>query len=108
MTEPKIYTREDSEMIFFGDHLDFDQDEVAEIKKGSGRWRKYFTKIFRHTESGELWAVDGGVGLTEMQDNEFNSAPYPVQFQVVEVPATTRVIWSTLDGKEIKDPWRSE
>jgi hypothetical protein len=93
MTDEITYTSEDAEAIFYGDHDDFEREHVAEIDHGDSRWHSNLTRIVKRTATGDYWAVSARVGLTEMQDSEFEDEPTRVERREIPVPATTRVAW---------------
>jgi hypothetical protein len=89
MTEPSIYTEDDTRDIFYGDHPDFDSEPVAEIDGDDSRWHSWSTRIYRHTATGEHWAVDVGQGATEMQEDEVAGAPERVELREVPTKAAS-------------------
>jgi hypothetical protein len=89
-----MYTIEDTRTIFYGDHPDFDPDPVADIEGDESRWSQWSMRVYRHTATGEHWAVEIGQGKTEMQDDEVHDAPERVELR--EVPTKAKTVEVTL------------
>jgi hypothetical protein len=90
----RMYTTADTRDIFYGDHPDFDQDPVAEIEGDDSRWSQWSTRVYRHTATGEHWAVEIGQGKTEMQEDEVYDAPKRVELR--EQPTDSASVEVTL------------
>lgn len=94
-----MYTQDDTSVIFYGDHPDFDPEPVAEIDGDESRWSLWCTRIYRHSTTGEHWRVELGRGKTEMQDDEVYDAPVRVELREVKTDAkTVEVTLPTGDG----------
>ena len=60
---------------------------VDETEGHEGRWVRYMKTIFKI--GADLWAVEWGRGLTEMQENEYYWQPYRVKEVRKQVTITT-------------------
>jgi ribosomal protein S18 acetylase RimI-like enzyme len=84
-----MYTVGDTRVIFYGDHPDFDQDPVADVEGATKRWAQWSMRVYKHTATGEHWAVEVGQGKTEMQDDEVYDAPQRVELREAPTKATS-------------------
>lgn len=87
-----MYTSEDAEDIYWGEHPDFDSEPIAEVDLGSRRWNHDWRRIMRRTADGTFWAVEGQIALTEMQENIFEEDPVQVFAREVEIPPVPATI----------------
>lgn len=92
------YTESELREIFYAEHDDFEPKEIAEFDEGSRRWHHDYTRIFRHKD-GSLWALNGSIGLTEMQEDEFFDQPYKVEAREETIPAKPATAYYTTDGR---------
>lgn len=89
-----MYTVDDTRDIWYGEHPDFDADPVHETEDRESRWSIWFTRIYRHRETGEHWSAQIGRGKTEMQEDEVYDAPVRVELR--EVPTEAKTVQVTL------------
>jgi hypothetical protein len=89
-----MYTTDDTRTIFYGDHPDFDPDPVADIEGDDSRWSQWSMRVYKHTATGEHWAVEIGQGKTEMQEDEVYDPPQRVELR--EVPTDAKTVEVTL------------
>jgi hypothetical protein len=64
-------------------------EEVYEECNGSGRWNKRMFTVVKDPETGALWGIPWGKGLTENQEHLFEDQPYLVEAYEETIPATT-------------------
>ena len=64
-------------------------EQVSEEKEPPRRWTQTVRTVVKHPDTGELWGVEWERGLTEMQENMFETQPYRVESYEEIIPAQT-------------------
>lgn len=67
----KLTSREVKDIIY--DDAALEYAIIEEISNGHGRWVEYMTTIIELWDTGTYYALDWNRGLTEYQDNEFET-----------------------------------
>lgn len=88
----------ESESVEFTDGWRF----VATANKGKGRWDSRHWLVLEHEETGEFWAINYSMGLTENQEHDFpwremwSKTPEELEFFRVFPEAVATIEWKEL------------
>lgn len=66
----KLTSREVADIVY--EDADLDYEIIEEISDGHGRWMEYMTSIIK-LDKDDFYALSWERGLTEYQDNQFDS-----------------------------------
>ena len=86
------YTEEDTATIYYGDHPDFDPSPVHVEIGDKHRWSIESTHVFRHTATGDHYAVTMLIADEASNDGNEPAGP-PVKVQAVE---RTVIVWEPI------------
>ncbi|MCK9513055.1 MAG: hypothetical protein M0R28_17765 [Pigmentiphaga sp.] len=88
------YTEADTHEIFYGDHPDFDRQYVHEENGDKHRWSLEVTRVYRHTASGQHYAVTMLIA-DEGSSDDHEPAGAPVKVEPCEKTVT---VWEPVDS----------